>query len=62
MDPEPTPDPIPFFSDLKDAKKLIFSIFFLLTYPRHIFSLKKLLDPDPKLKSQTFLKRKFNFC
>jgi hypothetical protein len=27
-DPGPTPDPTPFFSDFKDAKKLIFSYFF----------------------------------
>jgi hypothetical protein len=45
LDPEPTPDPIPFFSDLKDAKNyFFFFIFFLLTYMqpcRHtIFSLK----------------------
>ncbi len=28
----PTPDPTPFFSDFKDAKKIIFFIFFLKTY------------------------------
>jgi hypothetical protein len=27
-DPYPTPDPTSFFSDLKDAKKIFFSIFF----------------------------------
>jgi hypothetical protein len=30
MDPNPTPDPTPFFSDFKDAKKkIIFENFFL---------------------------------
>jgi len=33
-DPDLTPDPAPFFSDFKDAKKLFFSIFFLITYPQ----------------------------
>ncbi len=34
-DPDLTPDPTPFFSDFKDAKKLIFSYFFLkITYPQ----------------------------
>jgi hypothetical protein len=45
MDPDPNPDPAPdltpFFCDFKDAKKLIFYIFFLITYPQaHIVSLK----------------------
>jgi hypothetical protein len=31
MDPDPTPDPTPFFRDFKDAKKFIF---FLKTYPQ----------------------------
>jgi hypothetical protein len=34
MDPDPTPDPTPFFHDSKDAKKIIFVIFFLITYPQ----------------------------
>jgi hypothetical protein len=40
---DPTPDPTSFFSDFKDAKKIIFfHIFFLTTYLWHIiFSLKK---------------------
>jgi hypothetical protein len=33
MDPDPTPDPTSFFSDFKDAKKIFFSFFFLITYP-----------------------------
>jgi hypothetical protein len=33
-DPDPTPDLTPFFSDFKDAKKLFFSYFFLITYPQ----------------------------
>ncbi len=33
MDPDPTPDPTPFFRDFKDAKKIIFSpYYFLITY------------------------------
>jgi hypothetical protein len=28
MDLDPAPDPTPFFSDFKDAKKIIFFIFF----------------------------------
>jgi hypothetical protein len=36
MDPNPTPDPTPFFSDFKDAKKKKY--FFLITYPQaHYF-------------------------
>ncbi len=36
MDPDsdPTPDPTPFFCDFKDAKKLFFSYFLLITYPQ----------------------------
>jgi hypothetical protein len=35
MDPDPTPDPTPFFIDFKDAKKKdIFFIFFLITCPQ----------------------------
>jgi hypothetical protein len=35
MDPEDsTPDQTPFFSDVKDAKKIFFSYFFLITYSR----------------------------
>ncbi len=30
-DPDPTPDPTPFFSNIKDA----FSYFFLINYPQH---------------------------
>ncbi len=30
MDPDPTPDPTPFFSDFKDAKKKYFFHIFLL--------------------------------
>jgi hypothetical protein len=64
MDPDPASDPTPFFSDFKDAKKLIFFlIFFLITTHRqnyrylilqalfqsaHIF-LRKVKDPDPYL-------------
>jgi len=34
MDPDPTPDPTPFFIDLKDAKKyLFFFIFFSYNLP-----------------------------
>jgi hypothetical protein len=28
-DPDPIPDPTPFLSDIKDAKKYVFSYFFL---------------------------------
>jgi hypothetical protein len=31
---DPDPDPTPFFNDSKDAKKIIFFIFFLVTYPQ----------------------------
>jgi hypothetical protein len=31
MDPDPTPDPTSFFTDFKNAKKYLFSYFFLLT-------------------------------
>ncbi len=34
MDPDPTPNLTPFFSDFKDAKKLNFSHFLLITYPQ----------------------------
>ncbi len=34
MDPDPTPDPTAFFSDLKDVKKFFFLIFFLTSYPQ----------------------------
>jgi hypothetical protein len=42
MDPDPTPDPTPFFSDLKDGKKSFFFICFSykLTRRHIIFSLK----------------------
>jgi hypothetical protein len=30
-DLDPTPDPSPFFSDYKNAKKITFSYFFLIT-------------------------------
>jgi hypothetical protein len=43
--PDPSLDPSPFFRDFKDAKKLIFFSYFLLTYGTHrhsIFSLKNL--------------------
>jgi hypothetical protein len=33
MDPDPTPDPTPFFSDFKDAKEFVT---FLELNPRHI--------------------------
>jgi hypothetical protein len=33
MDPDPTPDPTPFFSDFKDAKKIFFPIFFSYNLP-----------------------------
>ncbi len=33
MDPDPTTDPTPFFSDFKDAKKNYFFHIFFLTYP-----------------------------
>ncbi len=43
-DPDPTPYPTPFFSDLKDAKKLFFSYLFLITSPQahYLQSLKNL--------------------
>jgi hypothetical protein len=43
MDPDPTPDPTPFFIDFKDAKNIFFlHIFFLITCPQahHIQSKK----------------------
>jgi hypothetical protein len=36
MDPDPTPDPTHFFSDFKDAKNIIFRIFFFFLNRRHI--------------------------
>jgi hypothetical protein len=40
-DPDPTPDPTPSFCDFKDAKKINFLYFFLITYPQaHYLSLK----------------------
>jgi hypothetical protein len=33
QDPDPTPDAIPFFNDFKDAKKIIFFIFFSYNVP-----------------------------
>jgi hypothetical protein len=51
MDPDPTPDPTPFFSDFKDAKKLIF--FFILSFsynsPTGTLSLVWTPEPDPYL-------------
>jgi hypothetical protein len=44
MDPDPTPDPTPFFSDFKDGKKKFLHIFFLKLISRHIiFSLKNVI-------------------
>jgi hypothetical protein len=40
-DPDPTPDPTPFFSDFKDAKKIIFFIFFSYNLPAGTLSSKK---------------------
>ncbi len=37
-DPDLTPDPTPFFSDFKDAKKMCFFIFFSYTLPAGTFS------------------------
>jgi hypothetical protein len=34
MDPDPTPDPAPFFIDFKDAKYYFLFIFFLITCPQ----------------------------
>ncbi len=34
MDPDPSPDPTPFFSNFKDAKNYFLSYFFLITYPQ----------------------------
>ncbi len=42
-DPDSTPDQTPFFSNFKDAKKLIFSSFFYITLRHFIFSLKNLI-------------------
>jgi hypothetical protein len=41
-DPDPVPDPNAFFIDFKDAKKLIFSYFVLITCPQahHVQSKK----------------------
>ncbi len=46
MDPDPppdmglTPDPTPFFSDFKDAKKIIiFYYFFNITYPQAVLKI-----------------------
>jgi hypothetical protein len=42
MDSDPNPDPTPFFSDFKDAKKNFSSYFFLRTYPQaHYLQSKK---------------------
>jgi hypothetical protein len=41
MDPDPTPDPTPFFSHFQDAKEIIF--FSILTRRHIIFSLKNLV-------------------
>jgi hypothetical protein len=38
-DPDPTPDPISFFSDSKDAKKKFFAIFFSYNIPTGTLSL-----------------------
>jgi hypothetical protein len=48
MDPDPTPDPTPFFSDFKNAQKINFFLhtFFLELTRRHpIFSLSSVMDP-----------------
>ncbi len=37
-DPDPTPDPTPFFSDFKDVKKIIFFIFFSYNLPKGTWS------------------------
>ncbi len=46
LDPLPTPDPTPFFSDFKDAKINFFSYLFLITYPQahYLQSLKPNAD------------------
>jgi hypothetical protein len=42
MDPDPISDPTTFFIDFKDAKKIFFSYFFLITYPQaHHLQTKK---------------------
>ncbi len=46
------PDPTPFFSDFKDGKKKIFSMFFLKTYPQAHYI--------PSKKTKFF--EKFKFC
>jgi hypothetical protein len=38
-DPDQTPDPIPFFSDFKDAKKLFYAILFFLEHTTGTLSL-----------------------
>ncbi len=44
-------DPTSFLSDFKDAKKLVFFVFFLITYPQaHYLQSSKLKDPDPAKK------------
>ncbi len=43
MDPDPTPDPTPFFSDFKVAPKNCSPYFFLINYPQaHYLSLHKI--------------------
>jgi hypothetical protein len=38
MEPDPTPDPTPFVSDFKDAKKVIFLILFSYNLPKGTLS------------------------
>jgi hypothetical protein len=38
MDPDPTPDPTPFFSDFEDEKKYFFPIFFSYNLPADTLS------------------------
>jgi hypothetical protein len=42
MDPDPTPDPPPFFTDFKEEKNIFINIFFLTTCPQaHHLQCKK---------------------
>ncbi len=58
LDPDTTLDPTSFYSDFKDAKKNIFFIFFLITYPQaHNLKIKFLAKMHYYRPLNTFMRK-----
>ncbi len=58
MDPDPTSDPTPFFSDFMAAKKLIFHIFFSYSLPAGTLSSVLKIKFFAKIWCQNFILHK----